>query len=438
MEKKDLNVKSYQNLKYKCTNLSELRDETIYRQIKMDTQREYLLVLFLYNIVRVYIDYYYMKNVCNSKFSEFYYNDTYLSGIGITKDKEKYFKEEMEGFKKFIESIPPKEILLEYPLEVICKRPLNISSIFYKIFNLYDDGFNGRIILQNLCGIELTQNEFYSVIIHFFNKLKYLQNMLEPYHNSRSIIIKNYYDSQEPTSVRGEKLQLKNSTGVEYLSDSNNGTFAYEFDEKFKIDVMNKNWNDGYDFYWKTPDENDEKKDISKCIKYLVEILTPNDEEIISMTITRVPAHPDKQIHFYIKKSLSTQIKYFIRKMPEYKNVSLLIHSFATWLFNANLVYSNLMPSMKMIFISNNIEVNDIDYYDTDEMLELSQFCIRRISNKINITEEFRKLWIGINKTKLLLDNHVKIYQLESSDKQDFKSKYLKYKMKYLQLKKIF
>jgi hypothetical protein len=438
MDKKDLTGKNYKNLKYKCTNLSELRDETIYRQIKNDTQREYLLVLFLYNIVNVYIDYYYNKYVCNSEFTQFYIKDSYLSGIGIKKDKEKYFKEEMDGFKKFIESIPAEGKLLEYPLEAICERVIRISRIFYNIFNLYDEGFNGRIILQNLCGIELTQEEFYSVIIHFFNKLKYLQNMLEPYHNSRSIIIKNYYDSQEPTSVRGEKLPLKSSTGVSYESDSGNGTFAYEFNENFKNDVKNKNWNDGYDFYWKESDQNDEKKDISKCIKYLVEILTPNDEEIITMTITRVPSEQDKQIHFYIKKTLSTQIKYFIRKMPEYKNISLNIHSFASWLFNANFVYSNLMSSMKLIFENHNIEVDEVDYFDKSEIITLGRFCIRGLSNKINITEEFRKLWIGTNKPKLILDGSVKIYQLELSDKQDFKSKYLKYKMKYMQLKNLF
>jgi hypothetical protein len=196
---------------------------------------------------------------------------------------------------------------------------------------------------------------------------------------------------------------------------------------------MTKNWTDGYDFYWKSPDENDERKDISKCIKYLVQILTLDDEEILSMTVTRVPTEERKQIHFYIKKTLSTQIKYFIRKIDEYKNISLLIHSFSSWLFNAQFVYSSLMHSMRMIFIKNGIEVNDVDYDDDMEMLTLGHFCIRGLGNKINITDKFRDLWFGTNKPKLLLEGPIIIYQLETHDSA--MRKYLKYKNKYLQLK---
>ncbi len=33
-------------LKFKCTNLTELRDESIYMKLKEDTQRDFLLFVF--------------------------------------------------------------------------------------------------------------------------------------------------------------------------------------------------------------------------------------------------------------------------------------------------------------------------------------------------------------------------------------------------------
>jgi hypothetical protein len=429
MDRKDLTVHNYKDLIFRCTNLSELRDEEIYRQIKMDTQREYLLVMFFYNIVRVYIN-------------TIYYQ--YAREI----EQYTFFKKEFDDFIIYFDANPDKNKLTEDIKEGLRDGALSIVSLFYTIFDSYDETFNSRIILENLCEIKLTQDQFHEIILYFFDKFRYLKDMLEPYHNSRSLIIKNFYLSQEPTVSSENKLPLKDSSGSEYKSLSNSGTFGYKFNENFKTDIINKNWSDGYNFYWKESDENDANKDPTKCLKYLVEILTPDNQQIISMTVTRIPTQQNKQIHFYIKKTLSTQIKYFINKTPEYKNISLIIHSFATWLFNADLVYSNLMYSMKVIFKKNNVTIEDIDYYDTDLMQDLARFCIRGVTNKIIITPEFRNLWIGTNQQQILLDGNVKIYKLEEQTLEtpqvlqggffkysNYKQKYLKYKQKYIRLK---
>ncbi len=424
MQTKDLTTQSYKDLIFRCTNLSELRDEKIYRQIKMDTQREYLLVVFFYNLVKVYISCVYYK----------------LALTNIS--EESFFRTEFAYFETYFYSNPGKNKLGEDIIKRLTRYGLSISEMFYKIFDLYDETFNSRIILENLCEITLTQEQFNDIILYFFDKYTYLADMLEPYHNSRSLIIKNFYPSQEPNSPRGIKLPLKNSSGSDYEEDTQtgNGTFTYNFDAKFKTDIISKNWSDGYNFYWIEKDENDANKDPTRCLKYLVEVLTPDNQQIISMTITRIPTQPDKQIHFYIKKTLSTQIKSIVYKTPEYKNISLIIHSFAASIFDANFVYSNLMYSMRVIFEKNNITVNY-----TDEIDALARFCIRPITQKIIITPEFKNLWIGINQVKILLDGPVKIYKLEEKtlgplqggflQNSYYKQKYLKYKQKYIDLK---
>jgi hypothetical protein len=437
METKDLTI-SRENigLKFRCTNLTDLRDESIYGRIKMDTQREYLLIVFLYNIINLYLEYYHRKYACDVKYGwkKIYDDPTFISSFGITKDKEIYFIREMEEFKIFYESNRDRFPELEFDLDIICKYGFHTSETFIKIFNLYDDHFNSRIILQNLCGIELNPDQFYSIILYFSNKTKYLEHILEPSHNTRSLIIKNFYPSKYPNDS-GIHLSLKNSRGVDYVLDNVDRQFSYNFDEKFKQDILHNNYNDGYDFYWKPSerDEFEERKDRSRCLKFLVEILNPHDEQIISMIIIKSPTIQNKQIHFYIKKNLVTQIKSFITRRNPYKNVSLIIHSFASWLFTANMIYSNLMPSMNTIFKNNGINVNYIDYDEDDEIIKLGSFCIRGIVHKINIDEAFRNLWIGSNKIKEI-DGTIKTYQLLSSD--DSKNKYLKYKMKYIQLKK--
>jgi hypothetical protein len=278
--------------------------------------------------------------------------------------------------------------------------------------------------------------------------------MLEPAFNNRSIIIKNYYEDDYPTNVKGIKLPLKNSKGSNYEHKSDDGKFTYDFDIKFKETILSEDWTDGYDFWWKEPDENDRKKDKNNCLKYFVEILDSHENQIISMTVTKNPCVSNEQIHFYIKKNLITQIRSFINRGFQYSNISLLIHSYASWLFDANVVYSFLLSGMRKIFLKNNINVEIVD--DSNVMNAL--FCIRGILEKIIITEEFKKLWFGDYNYKELSNNpFIKIYKLESkidsvnlttsgsstnpnpnpnhNNKSSTLHKYLKYKQKYLQLK---
>ncbi len=113
------------------------------------------------------------------------------------------------------------------------------------------------------------------------------------------------------------------------------------------------------------------------------------------MTVTKSPNVENKQVHFYIKKSLIFECKYALGiYTQDYKNLSLIIHSFATYIFNANTVYSKLMPSMANIFKKNNVIVTNTSFTE-DYDIKMLSYCIRKINHQINIDEQFRNLWLG-------------------------------------------
>jgi len=415
---------NHPEIKFKCTNLTELRDEEIYSKIKTDTQREYLLLVFLYNIVCFYID-----NCINYR-KNGKFDDTKEYKL----DNNTYLEKELDGFINFIQVESNRTKMLESIGEY---RRFNVPyESFLRIFNLYDINFNSKIILEKLCDIEITDDQYYSIIIYYLNKRIYLWDIIEPNYNARSIIIKNYFEKNDPTSMNsGNLLSLKNSHSVDYeLNKLGSLAFLYIFDEKFKNDIINNIFNDGYDFYWNEHDENSEKKNKENCIKYLVEILDPYDNQIISMTVTRIPIEPKKQIHFYIKKNIITQTKNFINDIHQYRNISLLLHSFSTSIFDVDEVYSNLHASMRHIFTMNGINVDSIE--ETDKYNELSNFCIRQPVHKIIINEDFKNLWK--NKKEVELSNNgefIQLYKLKPNQLEPYFKKYLKYKTKYNALK---
>ncbi len=421
-------------LKFKCTNLSELRDESIYGKLKEDTQRDYLLFVFLYNIVNFH------KCFMLKAFPIFDKEPKFFERLGINGSNKTNLEKEIREFQEFIRLDKNKDKFEQLSKEGT-SRNYN-SQHFYNMFSLYDETFNNRIILQKLSGFELDNDKYYSIIMYFIQNKNFdmIKGMFDPIINSRSIIIKNYNKYAAPyTGSSINILPLKISNEIQYDLDTQfTGDFFYNFDERFKHYIMKGEWHDGYDFFWNIKDENDYRKDKTNCLKYLVEILDPDNQQIMSMTITRSP-NPilaRKQIHYYIKRNILSDIKLIIIGKPLYSRVSLLIHSFATWLFNTEAVFSDLMSSMKKIFEANGINIDGV-YDDPQEKLiaELSNTCIRGASERIVIDEKFRNMWIGSNTIKEeLITDYIKIYQLVSSETS--KNKYLKYKAKYLALKK--
>jgi hypothetical protein len=276
---------------------------------------------------------------------------------------------------------------------------MDYSQNYVNLFNYYDETFNTEIIIRNLLEVEnITQTQLFNLIIYFLKKFKnmnairFLREYGDPIENLRSLIIKKYY---EPHSSRNN-LPILSSNKDNYNINTNNVLdYILYKNANFKNDIVNKNFSDGYDFYWNEPDNNIKKKDSNNCSRYLVQILNPEGEPIIMMTVTKSPKVEGKQVHFYIKKSLIFECKYAIGiYTQDYKNLSLMLHSFATYIFNANTVYSNLMPSMENIFKKNNVTVIDIPKQEDEDIQQL-HYCLRLIKHQINIDVQFRNLWLG-------------------------------------------
>ncbi len=422
-------------LKYKCTNLTELRDEAMYGKLKQDTQHDYLLFVFLYNIVCFHLPFALIDKYDESR--------SYLIKNNIEEASLVKIFAEVKGFKDFINSENNRKRLEELKSKI---NPKQLSYImnsihFFNMFKLYDETFNNRIILEKLCGFKINDNEYYSIIFHFIDKIKMLKDMSEPTINSRSIIIKNFHiPADMGTATIKNILPFKISNEIEYQLDTEiPGDFFYNFDDRFKSYILKGIWDDGYDFYWKEPTES--TADMSNCLIYLVEILDPENQQIISMTVTRSRLEKlvGKQVHYYIKKNVLSDIKSIVLGKPQYRNVSLLLHSFATSIFNANAVFSDLMSSMRKIFEANGIEIGHIGEEGPlqKDISEFAFMCSRGASNRIAITEEFRNMWKGTTSiVEESVNEHVKMYKVVA-DATAAKNKYFKYKAKYLELKKL-
>ena len=63
-----------------------------------------------------------------------------------------------------------------------------------------------------------------------------------------------------------------------------------------------------------------------------------------------------QQAHFFIVKELDYSLKKFMEGQPELKNSSILLHSFAAYIFNSDQFFTHPLPSMVEIFQRNNIK----------------------------------------------------------------------------------
>ncbi len=323
------------------------------------------------------------------------------------------------------------------------------------LFELYDKTFNSCIILQNLLKIEnISYDQFFDVIFYYINKnltcktQKYLTNLYDPMYNTRSMIINN--DNSHDTH---QKTPIKNSGGDACYGGE---PISMEFNDNFKTSIIDKSWSDGYDLVSNKPQES------LACKRYIVDI-RKNNNTIMSMTVTSDyrEEYKNNKIHFYIYRNFRFDVISIINKVY-YCDLSLSIHSFAAYIFNTKFIYSELMDSMKDIFIKNDIIV---DRTSKEEAM-LYTACSRRVTCKISVSDEFKNMWRNGRQVSQRIINPVDtpiIYSLLSNGSKgippcidnesdsvlcvddklstsgnaiaSFENKYLKYKMKYNMLK---
>lgn len=416
---------------FRENNLTGLRDENLYLKLKKDSQRECLFFLYLYYIINIYT--YFTKIMLNivSRRDMYTWNDLINTEIyndfNITNNESiLLFTNELLEWKKYVE-INNLEFNNEYLKNVKFNDIFNISI---NIINLYDQHFNNLIFFRKILNIEeLTTDEYYKIIYYWIVKNSvgngYFSAMFDPIFNTRSIIIGNYFLHTNGILEKRIFYPFKHSNG-EIYNNYNDNLAMLILDNQFKIDIINNNYNDGYDFYWNNQNflnnNNNDKQNIEICNRHLIEIYNNNDdntnnfnENIMSMIVAKSPKIQNVQSHFYIKRNMITETKYLINNLHQFKNISLILHSFACWLFEAQLVLSTLHPSMRTIFEKNNIVVNDNINLKTE--YPYINFCSVEnlgLTNVIHINNEFRLLWLENEKYTYVihrLNAYVMIYE---------------------------
>ena len=154
-----------------------------------------------------------------------------------------------------------------------------------------------------------------------------------------------------------------------------------------------------------------------------------------------------QQAHFYIVKELDYSLRKLIEGKPELKNSSILLHSFAAFIFNSDYFFTNPLSSMVEIFKHNNINPAvpvsqaEADYWQG--VIYNNRTCYPNIKiTHIYSTADIKFKWLeGIafnNIKKEILDTeHIFFIQKILKGGGIYKILAYKYKIKYLKLKKL-
>lgn len=438
------------DITFKITNRSECDEKRLMR-LKINMQREYYCLNFMQQLILFYICYT-REILVNEDIDA----DTFINNIDqiLENDQSNIYeglKIELNEYKRYIlinDDLKEKlKALHKSPIANWYAKARNghfiIANYYLKYsiitFKLYDNTFNNKVILQNLLNIEnISNKQIFNIILYYIDlslKVKdgtYFgyKGLADPIHNTRNMIINNYNPSVP--GGRGESAVLKDSNGIYYTQD---GEYMDALnpkiilDQKFKNDIINQNFNDGYQII----DEDNYYNNINNCKRYIVE-LCKGDYTMISITVTESPENENDRAHFYIFKHLIFEMICEINQVY-YKNLSLDLHSFAAYIFKTNNIYSTLMNSMQNILIANNIIIEE------NIGPRKLESCIRKSYQKIDTEQsEFKKLkdkWV--NKIiPLVIDNqNISIYKINNqiTTQKTYEQKYIKYKTKYNILK---
>jgi hypothetical protein len=277
------------------------------------------------------------------------------------------------------------------------KKELLVFIDTFITIDLYDESFNSLIILQNLLGIEITMNQLFDILFYYIQKIikhhHYFNDLKEPIHCTRGIVVNN----QDILKHLYTEFPLTDSHGKEYVH-----LYTYKLDEKFKNDIINSSFNDSYPI---------STQETPTCTRSIVQICK-DDDVIMTITVagTTVEGFESLKTHFFIFRHTMFDIKSILKKQM-YRDLSIIIHSFAAFIFNTTIIFSNLMSSMKDIFDKHGIEVQDV--MNKSEISQLIN-CSRDIDHKIMISDEFKQLWLNQHPFTKTIDRCVTIYQLTS------------------------
>lgn len=178
------------------------------------------------------------------------------------------------------------------------------------------------------------------------------------------------------------------------------------------------------------------------CSRYLVN-LYQEDILVINMFVFLFEKFQE-QSHFFIVKNMYYILTCFANNKPEIRNSSILLHSFAAFIFNSESIYT--VPIENMIKILDLNKIPFIKKYDPELLNKLKInypgcFTTKLESDEIYFikTEDIKYKWLANN----LFENIKKlavpeyIFIIPNNQLGGNKYKYKKYKAKYLELKYI-
>jgi hypothetical protein len=389
-------------INFKSIDRSNCDDDTL-TNLKINMQKEIYCFYFIKNLVDFYfkITQYIIIVKYNTIFECFEKNNKPISDtLSIEFNYYQQWIESIKNTKLYNDIIQftTNERIQYYNNSEQSQLKDLYPTIFYnsslRTMNLYDDSFNSLIILQKLLGIEITFDQLFNIISYYIKKLikykHYFNDLKDPIHNTRGIVINN-----EDISINFISLiPMKDSNSNEYNIISN----YIIFDEKFKNDIVLERFQDGY------PITTQEKP---TCKRYIVQ-LCKDDDVIMSMTIAGSNELDTLKTHFYIFRHTIFDIK-SILKNQIYRDLSIYIHSFAAYIFNTSIIFSALMESMKSIFNKNGIKIEELD--NLKEINNLIN-CSRNVFHKIYVNDNFKQLWLNHHTFTKTINGSSTIYKL--------------------------
>lgn len=294
-------------------------------------------------------------------------------------------------------------------LKIKLDNGMNLTELLPSDIIIYFEDHNisqlNDIIINQPAEIVNPNHKFHTEI--YFKRA--IEDIIESIESSKDLLIFNYgpnYVEKIITFVALKKIQ--------YLKDIK-GIFS-ELTKEY-VDLYDKN-----------------------CIRYYVNITSMDTKvEIISM-IVKVNVKSKMQIHMDIHKHLQYVLLYFFNDIPELKFASILLHSFASEIFNSEVWFTCPLESMAYILEQFKIPYKTLpagefretsDWYKNSKLCQISMLCPGGLQYFIK-TADMKNIWR--NDVTVIKENENTYITSEQTGGYWY-NKYIKYKTKYLKLR---
>ena len=172
--------------------------------------------------------------------------------------------------------------------------------------------------------------------------------------------------------------------------------------------------------------------------------LYENNNLVISMFVF-VFEKDKQQAHFYIVKELFYSLEKFVNGQPELQNSSILLHSFAAYIFNSDQFFTQPMASMVEIFQRNNINTAEPatpeEKVKWDKIIKDNRTCYPFLEiTHIYSTADIKFKWLTnfpFDKIINEIDHIFFVPKILKGGASNYKKLAYKYKTKYLKLKNL-